>query len=99
MPKYSFRCVECQDIWEEWLAMKDCDKPEKKPCPKCKAKKGSVQRHYGKPPAMKMDSNFRIDSPHRQGGWQDAVQRMVNAPEVKYGAPEAAKRMKAKYLS
>lgn len=98
MPKYSFTCKECKEIWEEWLAMKDCEKPEKKPCPKCSAKK-SVHRHYGKPPAMKMDSNFRIDSPHRQGGWQDAVQRMVNSPEVKYGAPDAAKRMKDKYLN
>ena len=99
MIKYTFKCVECQEIWDEWLKMKDCEKPEKSPCPKCKAKKGSVQRHYGKAPGMKMDANFRIDTPHRQGGWQDAVQRMVNSPEVKYGAPGAAKRMRDKYLS
>lgn len=99
MPRYSFKCKECEEIWEEWLKMKDCEKPERKACPKCKAKRGSVRRHYGTAPAMKMDANFRIDSPHRQGGWQDAVQRMVNSPEVKYGAPEAAKTMKAKYLN
>ena len=78
MIKYSFKCKECEEVWDEWLKMKDCEKPEKRSCPKCKAKRGSVSRYYGKAPAMKMDSNYKIDEPHRGGGWQDAVQRMVN---------------------
>jgi len=99
MIKYSFKCKECEEVWDEWLKMKDCEKPEKRSCPKCKAKRGSVSRHYGQAPAMKMDSNYKIDEPHRGGGWQDAVQKMVNAPEVKYGHPEAARKMRDKYLS
>ena len=98
MPKYRFQCKKCEEFWEEWLKMADCEKPEKSPCPHCRAEKGSVMRVYGLP-SVKVDSNFKIDAPHRQGGWQDAVQKMVDAPHVKYGDPQAAARLKAKYLS
>jgi putative FmdB family regulatory protein len=96
MPKYDFACRNCEKHWEEWLKMKDCEKPERRPCPHCKKKKVVYRSYTGKAPAMKMDSNFKIDSPHNQGGWQDAVRRMVSAPEVKY--TPAAKILRDKYL-
>jgi putative FmdB family regulatory protein len=96
MPKYDFACRACEERWTEWLKMADCEKPERKACPHCKKKK-TVYRSYTQAPAMKMDSNFKIDAPHNQGGWQDAVKRMTAAPEVKY--TPAAKKLRDKYLS
>jgi hypothetical protein len=44
-----------------------------------------------------MDANMDISNPHNQGGFQEAMQRVVNAPGVK-GTPEEAK-LRAKHLS
>ena len=94
---YEYSCLECKKIWEENLPMSDYEKPIKKKCPHCDAKKGNVFRYHASAPAMKMDSNYKIDSPHNQGGFQDVINRIVDSPGVK-GTPEADK-LKAKHLS
>ena len=93
---YEYKCSECEEIWEEILPLSKYDKPMKNKCPHCDAKKGSVYRHIGTAPAMKMDSNFKIDQPHNEGGFQDAMKKVVEAPGVKGTA--AAKRLKERHI-
>ena len=93
---YEYSCLECKKVWEEVLPLSEYDKPMKNKCPYCDAKKGNVYRHIGTAPAMKMDSNYKINEPHNQGGFQEAMKRMVNSPGVK-GTPEA-EVLKAKHI-
>jgi putative FmdB family regulatory protein len=93
---YEYKCKECEEIWEETLPLSKYDKPIKSKCPHCDAKKGNVFRHISTAPSMKMDSNYKIDQPHDQGGFQEAMKRVVNSPGVK-GTPEAEK-LKAKHI-
>jgi hypothetical protein len=44
-----------------------------------------------------MDANMDISNPHNNGGFQEAMQRVVNSPGVK-GTPEADK-LRSKHLS
>jgi putative FmdB family regulatory protein len=94
---YEYKCSECKEIWEEVLPLSKYDKPMKNKCPHCDAKKGSVYRHIGTAPAMKMDYNMDIKKPHNMGGFEDAMRRMVESPGVK-GTPEA-EIIKGKHLS
>jgi len=94
---YEYKCSECEEIWEEVLPLSEYDKPMKNKCPHCDAKKGSVYRHLSVAPAMKMDSNYKVDEPHNQGGFQEAMKRVVESPGVK-GTPEA-ERLKAKHIN
>lgn len=82
--------------WEEVLPVSKMEQPTKSPCPHCEAKKGSVYRHFPSSPSVKMDANFKINQPHNQGGFQDAMKRMVESPGIK-GTPEAEK-LKAKHI-
>ena len=94
---YEYSCLECKDVWEEILPMSKAEHPIKKKCPQCGAKKGNVYRHFSSAPSMKMDANYKIDSPHNEGGFQDAMRRMVESPGVK-GTPEA-EILKAKHIN
>ena len=94
---YEYKCKECKKVWEEILPLSKYDKPIKNNCPHCDAKKGSVYRHLSTAPAMKMDSNYKIDEPHNEGGFQDAMRRVVESPGVK-GTPEAD-IIKAKHIN
>jgi putative FmdB family regulatory protein len=35
MPRYNYRCVECEHTWEEDHTIAERDIPTGKPCPKC----------------------------------------------------------------
>ena len=39
MPFYEYKCLACQESFEEFLPMKQRKKPETKPCPKCGEKR------------------------------------------------------------
>ena len=93
---YEYSCRECKNVWEETLPMSEHEKPLKKKCPYCDAKKGNVFRHHSSAPAMQMDMQMDIKKPHNMGGFQDAMQRMVESPGVK-GTPEA-EIIKGKHL-
>ena len=97
MPNYEYACKECKEVWEEMRKVADCLVPTNKKCPHCSAKRGSVYRHFSSAPSMKMDANYKIDQPHNQGGFQEAMKRVVNSPGVK-GTPEA-EILKAKHIS
>ena len=45
---------------------------------------------------MKMDANYKINEPHCEGGFQEAMKRVINSPGVK-GTPEAEK-LKEKHI-
>ena len=94
---YEYKCKECKEIWEEVLPMSKFDKPTKNKCPHCDTKIGSVYRHISTAPSMKMDANFKVDEPHNEGGFQEAMRRVVESPGVK-GTPEAD-RIKAKHIN
>tara|TARA_Y100000034_G_C6866551_1_gene395053 strand:- start:940 stop:1230 length:291 start_codon:yes stop_codon:yes gene_type:complete len=94
---YEYSCKLCDKIWEESLPLKKMKHPTTKNCPHCGAKKGNVYRHFGSAPAMKMDANYKVDSPHNEGGFQDAMKRMVESPGVK--GTKYADKLKAKHLS
>tara|TARA_Y100000034_G_C6741743_1_gene329176 strand:- start:416 stop:706 length:291 start_codon:yes stop_codon:yes gene_type:complete len=93
---YEYSCIECNQIWEDILPVSKMEKPLNKPCPYCEAKKGSVYRHFSSTPAMKMDANYKINEPHCEGGFQEAMKRVINSPGVK-GTPEAEK-LKEKHI-
>jgi putative FmdB family regulatory protein len=66
MPNYDYMCMACKHTFEEFLKMKDNDKPCKKPCPKCGEKK--VEQYIPSAPPVidpvrlgvrKPDSGFR----------------------------------------
>ena len=97
MPTYGYSCKECKTIWEEARPISGCLIPTKNKCPHCDAKKGNIYRYHGVAPAMKMDSNYKIDAPHNEGGFQDAIKRMVNSPGVK--GTKYADKLSAKHLS
>mgnify|MGYP003119022579 CR=1 FL=1 len=97
MPIYEYACKECKSVWEEERKMKDALVPTNKKCPKCDAKKGNVYRHFGTAPAMKMDANYKIDRPHNEGGFQDAMKRVVNSPGVKN--TKFADKLRDKHIS
>ena len=97
MPIYEYACKECEVVWEQVRKIKDCLVPTNKKCPHCDAKRGSIYRHFSSAPSMKMDANYKIDQPHKQGGFQEAMKRIVDSPGVK-GTPEAEK-LKAKHIS
>ena len=94
---YEYKCKSCENVWEEVLSMSEMETPTKNRCPHCEAKVGTVFRHFSTAPAMRMDANMDISNPHNQGGFQEAMQRVVNSPGVK-GTPEEAK-LRAKHLS
>ena len=94
---YDYKCKSCTKAWEESLPISKVDEPIKKRCPHCNACKGNVFRYFPSAPSMKMDANYKVDQPHNEGGFQDAMRRMIESPGVK-GTPEA-EIIKAKHLS
>jgi len=94
---YEYSCHKCKNVWEEILPMAKMEKPLKNKCPHCDAKVGTVFRYFSSAPSMKMDANYKIDEPHNEGGFQDAMKRMVESPGIK-GTP-AADILKAKHIS
>ena len=94
---YEYKCKSCVNVWEEVLPMSEMETPTKNRCPHCNAVEGSVYRYFSTSPSIKMDANMDISKPHNQGGFQDAMQRLVDSPGVK-GTPEEAK-LRAKHLS
>ena len=94
---YEYSCLECKEVWEENLSMSDCEKPIKKKCPHCNAKKGNVFRYHASAPAMKMERNMDISRPHNQGGFEDAMRKICDSPGVK--GTKYADKLKAKHIS
>jgi len=94
---YEYSCLKCKEIWEEVLSMSDYEKPLKKKCPHCDAKKGNVFRHHGAAPAVQMDYNMDIKKPHNHGGFGDAMQKMCDSPGVK--GTKYAEILKGKHLN
>ena len=97
MPIYEYACKECKIVWEEDRKVSACLVPTNKKCPHCNAKRGSIYRHHSSAPSMKMDANYKIDQPHNQGGFQEAMKRIVDSPGVK-GTKEA-EILKSKHIS
>lgn len=44
MPRYDYRCEECQHAWEQDLTIAERNLPVEQPCPKC-GKEKSVEKY------------------------------------------------------
>ena len=81
MPFYDYKCAKCDDVFEEFLPLKDRKKPERAACPKC-GEKGSVKQHISGVAGVAMDANHRIDG-NAKGGFRDVMRKVVEAPGIK----------------
>ena len=91
MPYYDYKCLACQESFEEFLPIKQRKKPETKPCPKCGEKR--VQQVIITSPNVGVD--FGMDIHKAKGGFKDAMQRVADAPGIK--GSRRAKELKDKY--
>jgi len=91
MPFYDYKCLACQNVFEEFLLIKQRKKPETKPCPNCGEKR--VQQVIMSSPNVGVD--FGMDIHKAKGGFKDAMQRVTEAPGIK--GSRRAKELKDKY--
>lgn len=76
MPFYDYRCSKCEHTFEEFHKCDDHDKPCKKPCPKCKAKK-SVQQVILQAPAA--CDPLRVGSIKPDSGFREVISKIKQA--------------------
>lgn len=81
MPFYDYKCDKCEHSFEEFLALKDRKKPERKKCPSC-GEKGCVKQFISGIGGVGVDSNHRIDG-NAKGGFRDVMQKVAAAPGIK----------------
>ena len=79
MPFYDYKCLACQDVFEEFLSIKQRKKPETKPCPKCGEKR--VQQIIVSSPNVGVDFSMDIHNP--KSDFKDAMRRVSDAPGIK----------------
>jgi putative FmdB family regulatory protein len=79
MPYYEYKCLSCQECFEEFNEIQKRKKPESKPCPKCGASR--VKQVILTSPNIGTDSN--IDIHKATGGFKAAMQKVVDSPGIK----------------
>jgi len=84
MPVYTFKCENCEEVFDEINTVAKRDEPINNPCPKCK-KTGNIRRAFDSV-NMAIDWNHRIDRPHNVNGFAEGIQRIAESPSLK-GTP------------
>lgn len=75
MPNYDYKCKKCGHIFTEFHKVDDRKKPEKKPCPGCKAKK-TIEQQIGLPGIA---DPVRIGARKNSKGWEDVLTKIKKA--------------------
>ena len=75
MPTYEYQCKACEHRFDEFLPMKDVDKPTKKPCSECGEKE--VKQGFFTAPVGGFDANLK---PHP--GFKDIINNMKHGGAV-----------------
>jgi len=75
MPNYDYICLACQYTFEEFLRMKDNDKPCKTPCPKCGEKK--VEQYI--PSAPPVIDPVRLGIVRPDSGFKEVISKIKTA--------------------
>lgn len=79
MPFYDYKCLSCQELFEEFLPIKQRKKPETKPCPKCGEKR--IQQTIMSSPNIGVDFGVDIHKPKSE--FKDVMRRVTEAPGIK----------------
>jgi len=80
MPNYDYICQDCKHTFEEFLSIKDHDKPCKKPCPKCGKKK--VEQYIPSAPPVIDPVRLGIRKP--DSGFKEVISK-IKAAHPKHG--------------
>lgn len=80
MPNYDYMCRACDHRFEEFLLMKDRDKPCKKGCPKCGKKK--VEQYI--PSAPPVIDPVRLGIRRPDGGFKEVMSK-IKAAHPRHG--------------
>jgi len=64
MPTYEYHCISCGHRFDEFLAMKDRGKPEKKACTVCGEKK--IKQGFFTPPVGGCDATLKPSSDFKE---------------------------------
>lgn len=76
MPFYDYKCSKCDHTFEEFQRIDDHDKPCKKPCPNCKAKKAVKQVILQAPAAC---DPLRVGSIKPDNGFREVISKIKQA--------------------
>jgi putative FmdB family regulatory protein len=83
MPSYDFQCKKCDNTYEVFLSLKECDNTKGIKCPSCKSK--SKVRLFGVP-------NIKFANPRESSRWDNfsyrAGKTMEEAQECRRNAEE-----------
>ena len=75
MPNYDYICKACSHTFEEFLKIKDHEKPCKKPCPKCGEKK--VEQYIASAPPIIDPVRLGIRKP--DSGFKEVISKIKQA--------------------
>jgi len=70
---YSFKCLNCEECWDERHSVDDRDLPLKRPCPKC----GAEEKVKRIPTAVRVSyQGFQSPITRAGGEWNDVLKQI-----------------------